>query len=107
MDELLADHAEYSAAYMDDVVIFSLTWEDHLLLLEKVFNYLRKAGLTAKPEKCHLGMCEVEYLGHMVGGGKVQPQKAKIKAVEQFSRPRSKKDVRSFLGLAGYYRWFI
>ena len=79
MNELLADHAEYSAAYMNDVDIFSLAWEDHLRHLEKVFNCLRKAGLTAKPAKCHLGMCEVEYLGHTVG-------------VERYDhrRPRSK-----------------
>ena len=72
-----------------------------------VFNCLWEARLTAKPAKCHLGMHEVEYLGHTVGGGKVRPQKAKIEAVEQFARPRSKNDVRSFLGLAGYYRRFI
>ena len=107
MNELLADHAEYSAAYIDDVVIFSLTWEDHLLHLEKVFNCLREVGLTAKLAKCHLGMHEVEYLGHTVGGGKVRPQKAKIEAVEQFARPRSKKDMQPFLGLAGYYQRFI
>ena len=68
--------------------------------LEIVFNILREAGLTVKEKKCAFGHGTCVYLGHVFGGGT-------INAVKEFQQPQSKKDVRAFLGLCGYYRKFI
>lgn len=68
---------------------------------------VRDAGLTAKPKKCSLAMVEVTYLGHVLGRGKVKPERVKVQAVRDYSRPTTKTQVQSFLGLSGYYRRFI
>ncbi len=107
MNTLLADIPEYAAAYIDDTTIFSTTWEDHLKYLEEVFYRLRKRGITVKMSKCQFGRNECSFLGHRVGKGQVRPSLAKIAAVRNFERPRTKKNIRTFLGLSGYYRKFI
>ena len=66
-----------------------------------------EAGLTLKPKKCQFGMAECGYLGYIVGGGQVRVEQEKVMAVQNYPRPTSKKEVRSFLGLTGYYRKFI
>ncbi len=107
MDILLRPHQVYAAAYLDDVVIHSETWEDHLDRLRRVLTELRRAGLTANPRKCHLALFEAKYLGFRVGRGLIRPQEKKVEAVRSAPRPESKTQVRAFLGLAGYYRCFI
>ena len=107
MDIILRGTEEFAAALLDDVIIFSETWEEHIKHLDQIFSILKEAGLTAKPRKCNFGMCEVNYLGHTVGGGVVRPEPEKIKAITTFPRPSNKKEVRGFLGLSGYYRRFI
>ncbi|KAL1251468.1 hypothetical protein QQF64_019264 [Cirrhinus molitorella] len=107
MDVLLRPHQAYAAAYLDDVVIHSETWEDHLTRLQRVLMELRRAGLTANPRKCHLAQFEAKYLGFTVGRGLIQPQPTKVQAVKDTPRPLTKSQVRAFMGLAGYYRCFI
>ncbi|XP_078248376.1 uncharacterized protein LOC144588813 [Pogona vitticeps] len=107
MDQTLAGLSDFTVAYIDDIGIFSNTWEDHLIHLELVLQRLSAAGLTVKASKCQLGSPEIKYLGHMVGGGVIKPLEAKIKAVRDWPRPNTKKKVKSFLGLVGYYRKFI
>jgi hypothetical protein len=107
MDRLIKGKSEFAAAYLDDLVIFSESWEQHLGHLEQVLECLRKAGLTAKPSKCQFAMGQCIYLGHVVGNGTVQPETSKVAAVEQWPPPETKKQVRAFLGLTGYYRKFI
>ncbi|XP_042145831.1 uncharacterized protein LOC121045858 [Ixodes scapularis] len=68
---------------------------------------LREAGLTVKTEKCQLGRAEVHYLGHVIGQGLRRPSEVKIAAVVEFRRPTTKRDIRAFLGLAGYYQHYI
>ena len=68
---------------------------------------IEEAGLTIKLKKCHFGAQECTYLGYRVGHGGVQPEEEKVKAVLEMPRPHSKKDVKSFLRLTGYYRHFI
>ena len=75
--------------------------------IRSVLQRLREAGLTAKPSKCQFGMAQCVYLGHIVGNGMVQPERSKLQGVEAFSNPKTKKEVRCFLGLTGYYRKFI
>ncbi|KAL1255563.1 hypothetical protein QQF64_013624 [Cirrhinus molitorella] len=107
MDILLRPHQTYAAAYIDDVVIHSETWQDHLEWLRRVLLELRRAGLTANPQKCHLALAEAQYLGFRVSRGLIQPQQQKVKAILTAPRPETKSQVRAFLGLAGYYRCFI
>jgi len=70
---LLWPHQSYPAAYLDDVVFHSEHWEDHLDLLQRVLMELRRAGLTANPRKCQLGLSEAKYLGFQVGQGLIKP----------------------------------
>uniref|UniRef100_A0A9J7WVK0 ribonuclease H n=1 Tax=Cyprinus carpio carpio TaxID=630221 RepID=A0A9J7WVK0_CYPCA len=104
MDILLRPHQAYTAAYLDDVVIHSETWEEHLERLRKVLSELRGAGLTANPRKCHLALTEAKY---RVGRGLIRPQEKKVAATLSAPRPTTKTQVRAFLGLVGYYRCFI
>ena len=107
MDRLVASMAAFCAAYLDDLVIFSNSWEEHLSHIDHVLTALRGAGLTAKPSKCQFGMNQCVYLGHVVGNGQVQPEISKVEAVQRWPVPTTKKQVRAFLGLTGYYRKFI
>ena len=107
MDILLADAGEFAAAYLDDVVIHSANWDDHLRHVREVLQRLERAGLTIKPKKCQFAMSQCTYLGHVVGNGEVRPEMSKVRAVESFPTPKTKKQVRAFLGLTGYYRKFI
>ncbi|XP_068097047.1 uncharacterized protein [Hyperolius riggenbachi] len=107
MDRLLRPHQRYASVYLDDIVIFSSDWESHLLKVQAVLDALRKGGFTVNPEKCALGMEEAKYLGYIVGKGLVKPQVNKVEAIQEWPRPVSKKQVRAFLGIVGYYRRFI
>ena len=107
MDKVLEGLESFSAAYLDDIIIYSQSWAEHIRHVRKVLEVLRSSNLTVKLRKCQLGMDECRYLGHVVGNGKVKPGLDKVKAVETFPKPRSKKEVRGFLGLTGYYRRFI
>ena len=103
MDNLVRGCEGYAAAYLDNLVIYSNTFEQHLKLLAEVFKSIGEAGLTVKVGKCQFAMSRCVYLGHIVGNGSVQPEKAKLKAVEEFPVPETKRQVQGFLGLAGYY----
>jgi transposase InsO family protein len=107
MDTVLEPCREYSRAYFDDIVVFSATWEEHMKHLKDVLQILDKTGIKAKAKKCYFGMEECSYLGHRVGGGKIKLEEAKVAAINTFKRPKTKRDVRAFLGLSGYYRRFI
>ncbi|XP_071944659.1 uncharacterized protein [Antedon mediterranea] len=107
MDQLLRKKESYAAAYMDDLVIFSPDWESHIHHLRDIFQTLKQANLTVKPAKCSFAHSKVHYLGYVVGEGMIRPQKTKVEAVVQWEKPKTKKDVKSFLGLTGYYRKFI
>ncbi|CAM5158112.1 unnamed protein product [Eretmochelys imbricata] len=107
VDGLLAGLGEYAVAYLDDVAIFSDSWADHLEHLQKVLERIRDAGLTVKAKKCQIGLNRVTYLGHQVGQGIISPLQAKVDAIQKWPVPKSKKQVQSFLGLAGYYGRFV
>ena len=86
-------------AYLDDLIINSNTWEDHLKHVRVILQRLREAGLTVKPTKYQFGIERCVYLGHVVGGGIVQPEASKVETVKQFAVPEIKKQVRAFLGI--------
>ena len=93
--------------YLDDIIIFSDTKEEHLKRLEAVFQRLCAAGLKLKPSKCFFFREEIEYLGHVVSGKGISTNPKKIEAVSKWPTPKTVYDVRSFLGFVGYYRRFI
>ena len=109
MDRLIAGMGGFCAAYLNNLVVFSESWEEHLQHLDHVLGYLSKAGLTAKPSECQFAMDQCVYLGHMVGNRTVQPEVSKVEAVQRWPVPvpETKKQVQAFLGLMGYYRRFI
>ena len=92
-------HWETLLVYLDDVIVFARTVEEELDRLEKMFQRLRKAGLKLKPKKCELFKQSVLYLGHVVSGDGVTTDPEKIRAVEEWPTPKTRKEVQSFLGL--------
>ena len=93
--------------YIDDVITYGRTFDHALNNLQGVFERLRDAGLTLKPSKCSLFQREVAFLGHYVSAEGVRCDPAKIDKVRSWTAPKNVKDVKSFLGLASYYRRFI
>ena len=93
--------------YLDDVIIFSTTFEEHLQRLEAVFTRLQDHNLKLKAKKCDFLKSEVTYLGHVVSEEGIKTDPEKTEAIKNWPVPKSVKDVRSFLGFAGYYRRFI
>ena len=107
MDCALRGCYEFSAPYIDDIVVFSQSGEEHLDHLRKVLLALRENGLTAKLEKCAFGKTKLEYLGHQIGGGEMAVPEHRATAMAEFVLPRTKKQLRAFLGSASYYRKFV
>lgn len=103
---LVLSDVQNCEVYLDDVVIYSLTWEDHLCTLGSVMERLAKASLTLNLSKCEFAKAVVTYLGKLVGQGQVKPVQAKIEAIVKFPSPINKCDLRRFLGMTGYYRGF-
>ena len=93
--------------YLDDVVIYGNSLEDHNKKLIKVLGELKKNNLKLHPDKCEFLCKEVNYLGHVITDSGIRPDPKKISAVVNFPIPESQKDIKSFIGLAGYYRKFI
>ena len=101
------DGPDFVSVYIDDVLVFSLTLEEHIKHLKEVITRLQEAGLKLKPTKCHFILEEVEYLGHVITPDGLKPAHKLTAAVVKFPVPRSVKEVRQFLGLSSYYRRFI
>ena len=94
-------------AYLDDILIYSQTLEEHLNRLEMVLNRLQKRGLKLKLEKCNFRKRKVTYLGHEVSGDGISPEPQNVAAVKEWPIPTTVKELRTFLGFASYYRKFI
>ena len=94
-------------AYLDDILVYSTDFQQHLSDLQKVFQRLREVGVKLNPEKCSLGQLEVGFLGHRVSAAGIATDPAKLEAVQAFPVPKTLKNVREFVGLTGYYRRFV
>uniref|UniRef100_A0A8C1X837 Gypsy retrotransposon integrase-like protein 1 n=1 Tax=Cyprinus carpio TaxID=7962 RepID=A0A8C1X837_CYPCA len=93
--------------YLDDIIVFSPSFEAHITHLDLVFSRLGDFGLKVKLSKCSLFQSQVHYLGHVIAEGGVSPDPEKLRAVEAWVTPQNITQLRAFLGLAGYYRRFI
>ena len=107
MEGVLQSCYEFSAPYIDDVLVFSESVEEHEVHLRQVMQELSRCGLTVKESKCVFGMRKLEYLGHVIGGGELAVPEHRAEAMANYIRPKSKSQLRSFLGAAGYYRQFV
>ena len=92
---------------MDDMVIYADSLEEHTRKFRILLERLDKANLTPQPEKCLFLRKEVCYLGHVITQEGVKPDPKKVEAVQKFPQPKNAKNIKQFLGLAGYYRRFI
>ena len=97
---------QHVLVYIDDICLFSTTFEHHLALLREVFTKLRTANLKLKPSKCQLFRGSGVFLGHEVSATGVRPDPANTEKVAMWKTPQDASKLRSFLGLASYYRKF-
>jgi hypothetical protein len=93
--------------YIDDIIIFGGTFEEHLKNVEEVLDRMRKFNVMAKPSKCKFCQTEVTYLGHRVGKGKLKMDTYNVEKILNMPMPGTLKEIRSFVCLVGYYRRFI
>ncbi|XP_058767821.1 uncharacterized protein LOC131641531 [Vicia villosa] len=98
---------QFVVIFIDDILIYSRTIEEHMEHLRIVLSVLREKQLFAKFSNCEFWMSEVKFLGHVISGGGAAVDPSKVEAVINWERPKNATEVRSFLGLAGYYRRFI
>jgi hypothetical protein len=107
MDNIFQDMQARVIVYMDDIIIFAPTKEQHDQTLEEVFERVKKHGLRLKRKKCEFLKDEIAYLGHVVSKEGIAPDPQKTEAINKMPIPENVSAVRTFLGLASYYRHFI
>ena len=108
MDEVLKElQNKICMVFMDDIIIFSVGLQEHIQNIKLVFSKLREANLKIQLDKCEFLRKEVEFLGHVVTPDGIKPNSKKIDAIQKFPVPKTQREIKSFLGLLGYYRRFI
>jgi len=108
MDMILAGVKwQICLVYLDDVIVFSRSPEEHLQHLDEVLTRLGKVGVTLKASKCHFFQEEVEYLGHVIRPGRVHVLEKNLRALRGLCYPETQTQMKSFLGMCGVYRRFV
>ncbi|CAB4418771.1 unnamed protein product [Rhizophagus irregularis] len=108
MDEILKEYiGEFVTVYLDDIMIYSRNFEEHLEHVNRVLNKLKENNMIVKLKKCQFGLRNINFLGHIVGKDGLQPDEKKVEKIKNIKRPETVTEVRSFLGLCSYYRRFI
>ena len=97
----------FAMGYLDDIIIYSRSEQEHLEHLEEIFIRLKAAGLKLKLEKCCFFKKHIQYLGHLISADGIQPLPEKLKSIAKMPAPKNPKEVKQFLGLVGYYRKFV
>ncbi|KAA0053506.1 uncharacterized protein E6C27_scaffold190G00630 [Cucumis melo var. makuwa] len=98
---------KFVVVYLDDIVVYSTTMEEHRDHLQKVFQKLKENQLYVKREKCSFAQERINFLGHVIECGRIGMEEGKIAAIRDWAMPKSVSELRSFLGLANYYRRFV
>ena len=93
--------------YLDDIIIFGATFEEHMSRVQEILQCLRDANLKLQPSKCNLLQTQVDFLGHVINEDGVLPNPENVSKILNWSQPRSPTQVRQFLGMASYYRRFV
>ncbi|GBG91416.1 hypothetical protein CBR_g52303 [Chara braunii] len=108
MNRIFHDYLDkFVIVYLDDVLIFSRTVEEHVTHLDKVLSLLRQHKFKINGEKCEFGRTRILYLGHEISTEGLKPDDAKVASIRDWPRPQSVTEMRSFLGMTGYYRNFV
>ena len=107
INQICAAAQGFAVGFIDDVCVFSNTFAEHINHLSEILKAFRKANLTLRPKKVQLVRTTVEFLGHIVGSGCKRPADTKLSVIEKIVRPSTKKQIRSFLGVVGFYRVFV
>ena len=100
-------HWKFCLVYLDDIIIYSNTFPEHLKCLAQVFQKFRNANLKLKPKKCLFACEQIHYLGHIISQNGIATDPDKLKAVQNYPVPKNVNDVRTFIGFVGYYRRYI
>ena len=107
LEETLRDELhDFVECYIDDVAIFSSTWEEHIEHVSIVLNKLEANGYTVNPAKCHWGVAEVEWMGHLITRDGLKPWPKKVEGIVNIAQPQSLKQLRAFIGMVNFYRDF-
>ncbi|GBG93003.1 hypothetical protein CBR_g58141 [Chara braunii] len=107
MNRIFHDYLDkFVIVYLDDILIFSRTVEEHVAHLDKVLSLLRQHKFKINGEKCEFGRTRILYLGHEISAERLKPDDAKVASIRDWPRPQSVTKMRSFLGMTGYYRTF-
>ena len=107
ISQVLNGLEDFALPCVDDIAVYSKTWNEHLKHIDIVLTKLRAAGLKVKPSKCVFAQKTVKFLGHEVGEGKRSPSDVKIRVILDFPTPKTKTHVRQFIGLCGFYAHYI
>ncbi|GBG68800.1 hypothetical protein CBR_g3340 [Chara braunii] len=108
MNRIIHDHLhKFVVVYLDDILIFSKSVEEHAQHVETVLALLRQHKYKVNLEKCEFGRTKILYLGHKVSAESIRPEDAKVASIRDWPRPQTVTEVRSFLGMCGYYRNFV
>ncbi|CAG8641326.1 2328_t:CDS:2, partial [Paraglomus occultum] len=108
MDLIFGDQIDkHMAVFIDDINIYSQTFEEHMDHLRQTFEKCRKYGLKLKKKKCYFGCEKLEFLGHVVSREGLIVDDRKVNAVEQYGTPKDTTQIKQFLGMTGYYAQFI
>ena len=106
MRKILAD-AIGADSFVDDILGHTKTWADHVAMMRCVFQRMREEKLTFRPSKCAIGCQSISFLGHDIHQSELHPQEDKVAMIMELPIPKTKRKLRSFLGLVGYYRQYI
>ena len=106
VEKIFRHHKASIRCYIDDIVVYSGSWREHLHHLRTVFGILDESSLSVNLKKLQIGNGTVTYLGHQIGSGLVAPVQSKIQGIVDYNIPRNRRELQRFLGMAGYYRRF-
>ena len=107
INKVLKGLHKFAVTYLDDIIIFSKNEEEHLEHLRIILQKLKEADLKLKRSKCDFMRTQIQYLGHLISSNGIQPLPEKLGSIKNMPAPQSTKEVRQFLGLAGYYCKFV